>query len=320
LSEDVLRDSRKSFENGLPTNASDLSGVDKTIWGYVPNSLNIVNAFNNDPAAREFQDVGLDGLTDANEKAFYQNYLDFYSKNFGSVPSNIQQDPSADNFVHFRDENFDNSNEMVLNRYKEFCGTSGNSPVDANSEYIKSATTIPDIEDINRDNTMGEGESYYEYHISLRPQDLENADQLAGTNYINNIYVPNPVAAINGYDKSPEARWIHFRIPIREPEKAVGGIQDFRSMRFIRIMMKGWQDPVVLRFARMDLVRETWRKYESQMKGDCEFVASDDNTKFVVTSINVEEDSQKEPIPYIAPVERVNNLQTQSLMNEQYQC
>ena len=317
LSEDVLSDSRKSFENGLPTNANDISGVDKTVWGYVPNSLNIVNAFNNDPAAREFQDVGLDGLTDDNEKTFYQNYLDFYSKNFGSVPSDIQQDPSADNFVHFRDENFDNSNEMVLNRYKYFNGTSGNSPVDENSTYIKSATTIPDIEDINRDNTMGEGESYYEYHISMRPQDLEVADQLAGTNYINNIYVPNPVASINNYDKSPEARWIHFRIPIREPEKAIGGIQDFRSMRFIRIMMKGWQDPVVLRFARMDLVRETWRKYESQMKGDCEFVASDDNTKFVVTSINVEEDSQKEPIPYIAPVERVNNLQTQSLMNEQ---
>ena len=95
------------------------------------------------------------------------------------MPSDIQQDPSADNFVHFRDEDFDNSNEMVLNRYKYFNGTSGNSPVDENSTYIKSATTIPDIEDINRDNTMGEGESYYEYHISMRPQDLEVADQLA---------------------------------------------------------------------------------------------------------------------------------------------
>lgn len=316
LSEDVLRDSRKSFENGLAPDGST-TGLDKTIWGYVPNGLNIVNAFNNDPNARQYQDVGLDGLTDANEKVFFQNYLDFYAKQFGSVPAKINNDPSGDNFVHFREESFDAANAMVLDRYKAFNGTHGNSPVDADAKFIKSATTIPDIEDINRDNTMGEGESYYEYHISMRPQDLQYANQVAGTNYINNIYLPSPVASINGYDKSPEARWIHFRIPIRQPEKAIGGIQDFRSMRFIRIMLKGWQDPVVLRFARMDLVRETWRKYESQLKGDCEFVAADDNTKFVVTSINVEEDSQKQPIPYVPPVERVNNLQTQSLMNEQ---
>ena len=316
LSEDVLRDSRKSFENGLPTD-NNLTGVDQTIWGYVPNSLNIVNAFNNDPNSRPFQDVGLDGLTDANEKAFYKNYLDFYSKNFGTVPANIEADPSADNFKHFREQSFDNTNTMVLNRYKDFNGTHGNSPVDANSTYIKSATTIPDIEDINRDNTMGEGESYYEYHISMRPEDIEAADQTAGTNYINNIYNPTDVPQINNYTSKLSARWIHFRIPIRQPEKAIGGIQDFRSMRFIRVMLKGWEAPVVLRFARMDLVRETWRKYESELKGDCEFIAADDNTKFVVTSINVEEDNLKKPIGYIPPVERVNNLQTQSLMNEQ---
>ncbi|MFM7023500.1 MAG: cell surface protein SprA [Flavobacteriales bacterium] len=317
LSEDVLRDSRKSFENGLPVNATDLSGVDTTVWGLVPSGLNLVNAFNTDPASRPFQDVGYDGLSDGREQTFYNSYLNFYNKQFGSIPLAVANDPSADDFRHYRDENFNTAQTKVIDRYKEFSGVDGNSPASTNSNFLASATTIPDIEDLNRDNTLNEGESYYQYHISLRPQDLEIQDQEAGKNYLNNIINPSNVAAINGYNASLSSRWIHFRIPVRKPELAVGSIQDFRSMRYIRVFLKGWKDPVILRFGKIDLVRETWRKYESQLKGDCEFVATDNNAHFVVTSINVEEDSQKEPIPYIPPVQRVYNVQTQSTMNEQ---
>ncbi len=316
LSEDVLRDSRKSFENGLPVDNTDLSGVDTTAWGLVPSGLNLVNAFNTDPVTRPFQDVGYDGLSDAREKEFYSTYIDYFSKNFGSVPAAIDKDPAADDFRHYRDENFNTSSAKVIDRYKDFSSVDGNSPASTNSGFLASATTIPDLEDLNKDNTLNEGESYYQYHISMRPEDLEIQDQEAGKNYINNIVQPT-ASAINGYNKTLSSRWIHFRIPIRKPEKAIGSIQDFRSMRYIRILMKGWKDPVILRFGKIDLVRETWRKYESQLKGDCEFVATDNNTHFVVTSINVEEDSQKEPIPYVPPVARVYNVQTQSTMNEQ---
>ena len=317
LSEDVLRDSRKSFENGLPTNNTDLSTVDTTAWGLVPTSLNLVNAFNNDPATRPFQDVGYDGLTDDREKVFFNKYLNYYNGAFGAIPQSIADDPSADNFKHYRDESFNSAQSKVIERYKDFSGVHGNSPASTNSAYLASATTIPDIEDLNRDNTLNEGESYYQYHISLRPNDLQLVDQEAGRNYINNIVSPS-VGTINGYGKNNvKSRWIHFRIPIRKPERAIGSIQDFRSMRYIRILLKGWSKPVILRFGKIDLVRETWRKYENQMKGECEFVANDNNTQFVVTSINVEEDSQKDPIPYVPPVERVYNVQTQANMNEQ---
>ncbi|MCX6183410.1 MAG: cell surface protein SprA [Bacteroidetes bacterium] len=317
LSEDVLRDSRKSFENGLPVNDNDLSAVDTTIWGLVPTGLNLVNAFNTDPASRPFQDVGYDGLSDQREQTFYSKYLEFYNKNFGAIPSAIANDPSADDFRHYRDDNFNLAQAKVIERYKDFSSVDGNSPASTNSAFLASATTIPDIEDLNKDNTLNEGESYYEYHISMRPNDLDIEDQKEGRNYINNIINPSSIPTINGYSGSVSSRWIHFRIPIRKPERAVGSIQDFRSMRYVRIMLKGWEDPVILRFGRMDLVRETWRKYESQLKGDCEFVATDNNAHFVVTSINVEEDSQKQPIPYVPPVQRVYNVQTQSTMNEQ---
>ncbi len=316
LSEDVLKDSRKSFENGLPIDGTTMTDVDTTIWGFVPTKLNIVNAFDNDPTGRKNQDVGLDGLSDDREKVFFKDYLAYYNSTFGAIPASIDADPAGDNFKHYRNEDFNSTSSKVIERYKSFNGVHGNSPVDNSSSFVASATTIPDIEDINRDNTMNEGESYYEYHISMRPQDLEISDVSSGTNYLNNM-IDGAGTPINSYGTTPTAKWIHFRIPIRQPEKAVGGIQDFRSMRFIRLMMKGWSDPVILRFARIDLVRETWRKYESALKSDCEFVAVDDNTKFSVTSINVEEDSQKEPIHYVPPVDRVTDLRTQSTLNEQ---
>ena len=67
ISEDVLKDGYKSFENGLPTSANVID-VDTTQWGRVPTNFSIVEAFDNDPLSREFQDVGLDGLNNTDEK------------------------------------------------------------------------------------------------------------------------------------------------------------------------------------------------------------------------------------------------------------
>ena len=53
ISEDVLKDGWKSFENGLPISES-IENVDTTIWGRVPTTYSIVNAFDNDPSSRSF--------------------------------------------------------------------------------------------------------------------------------------------------------------------------------------------------------------------------------------------------------------------------
>ena len=49
--------------------------IDNTsVWGRVPsNPLQVTNAFSNDPADRPFQDIGFDGLNDADEKIKFHN-------------------------------------------------------------------------------------------------------------------------------------------------------------------------------------------------------------------------------------------------------
>lgn len=64
ISEDILRDGRKFFENGLPGDGSD-TDVEYTAWGRVPTQQQIINAFeSSDENARPNQDVGFDGLRD----------------------------------------------------------------------------------------------------------------------------------------------------------------------------------------------------------------------------------------------------------------
>ena len=56
ISEDILKDSRKSFENGLPE--TDLiTEVDSTIWGRVSSQQQITNSFVTDDDAVLLQDV-----------------------------------------------------------------------------------------------------------------------------------------------------------------------------------------------------------------------------------------------------------------------
>ena len=74
ISEDILRDSRKSFENGLP-GSPILQNIDTTSWGRVPTVQSVVHAFDNSSESRTYQDVGLDGLRDQDEQAFFIDYL-----------------------------------------------------------------------------------------------------------------------------------------------------------------------------------------------------------------------------------------------------
>ena len=111
-----------------------------------------------------------------------------------------------------------------------------------------SATNVPDKEDANRDQTLSKTESYYQYKVSMRPEDL-----VVGENYITDIYETTSHDLPNGLARP--TRWVQFKIPVFEPEKKVGGISDFRSIRFLRMFLRGFEDPIVMRFARLELVR-----------------------------------------------------------------
>ena len=188
ISEDILRDSRKAFENGLPRD-NDITNVDTTVWGRVTNLQSLVNAFDNDPDARPNQDIGLDGLKDADERAFEpngpgSNYLDRIAAVYGTGSAAYQQaqeDPAADNYNYYRDSEYDAQEFTILERYKRYNGLEGNSPTaeQSDEDYPTTGTTLPDVEDINLDQTLSEAESYYQYQVSVRKQDL-----VVGKNYI----------------------------------------------------------------------------------------------------------------------------------------
>lgn len=323
ISEDILRDGRKSFEHGLPPTA-EVENVDTTIWGRVPSLQALVDNFSNVAGSRLFQDVGLDGLRDDDERLFFDEvYLKKIASLYGTnspIYQNAIEDPSKDNYHYFRGTDYDNDKDYssILKRYKQYNGPDGNSPTeDINPEsYPTSATTIPNAEDINRDNTLSENERYFQYKVELDPNNMQ-----VGENYIADIYNAQGIRLPNG--QIGEVKWYQFKIPVRDPEKIVGGIQDFQSIRFMRMFMKGFESQMVLRFATLELVRGEWRRYRYDLLSPGEYIPNDiqSETSFDILSINIEENGKRSPIPYVIPpgIERETNIGTTNLqmLNEQ---
>ncbi len=327
ISEDVLRDSRKSYENGLPTTAT-VENVDTTGWGRVPNVQALVESFDTDEASRQYQDVGYDGLSDTDERLFYSDaglhaFLDTIASAYGPNSQAYQRafaDPSSDNYHYFRGSDYDEDPKFssVLERYKNFNGPEGNSPTDAQNQenYPTAATTLPDVEDLNRDNTLSEAERYFQYEIELDPAKME-----VGQQYITDVYLAQGIQLPN--NKVTSTKWYQFKVPISQPDRAVGGITDFRSIRFMRLFMKDFERPVVLRFATFELVRGEWRKYQNSLLAAGEYIPDDIQalTTFDVSTLNIEENGFRQPIPYVIPpgIEREINLGTTNLirLNEQ---
>ena len=298
ISEDVLKDSRKSFENGLPSSANIIQ-VDTTVWGRVPKVQSLVNAFNNELDSRVYQDVGLDGLSNADESSFFSDFLTAVEGNITNPDAiaKLQADPSSDNFHYYRGSDYDGQRLGILSRYKRYNGLEANSPTAEQSDesYPTTGSTLPNVEDINRDNTLSESESFYSYRVSIRPNDLE-----VGRNYIIDKVVDDTKFE-NGTVSS--VNWYQFRIPINAYEDAIGGIQDFKSIRFVRMFLTSFSDSVIMRFARLDLVRGEWRRYNLEFtEGGEDWTGYEpvDGT-FDISAVNIEENAGKQPVNYILP-------------------
>jgi cell surface protein SprA len=302
VSEDILKDSRKSFENGLPK-AVDISGLetDRTEWGRVPVKPTINFAFDSDPTARQNQDVGLDGLSTVQEKTFFDTtYIQKVRARFPASSNAVLQavdDPSADNYHYYRGTDFDNSDVPILVRYQRINSHEGNSPTqDQGSEsYPTAISNTPDDEDLNKDFTVNELEEYFQYKIEVSEDGL-----VVGKNFVTDSVVKS-VKLANG--KSEAVTWYQLKIPVREYQRKVGEITDFKSIRFMRMFMRGFEDSVILRFAQMQLVRADWRKYLNSLVQPGEHIPQDpsDPTNFVVSTVNIEENSTRTPIIYTLP-------------------
>ncbi len=301
VSEDVLKDSRKAFENGYPvTDASvDAANTDTTDWGRVPTVQSVVNAFDNNPSSRAFQDIGLDGLSDTYEQVFFRSYLDSLGSVVDpSVITEFQADPSNDNFHYYRGSDYDAAQLTILERYKEFNGHEGNSPTaeQSSESYPTAATTLPDVEDVNRNFNLDRTETYYQYRVRLSPEMLQPEN--VGKNYITDVV--QATKTVNGDVKN--VNWYQFKIPIRQPERVVGNIRDFKSIRFMRMFLKDFNEEVVIRFARLGLVRGEWRTYNREEVPPGDVVGSEPGTAtFNIAAVNVEENSNRVPINYTIP-------------------
>lgn len=297
ISEDVLKDGRKAFENGLPSTA-EVSLVDTTVWGRVPRVQSLVPAFNYEPESRKYQDIGLDGLADNDERSFFKDFLETM-KNIltPEAYAELENDPSSDNFHYYRGSDYDRDKVGILERYKHYNGPEGNSQTAEQSteSYPTTGSTLPNTEDINRDNTLNENESFFSYRISMRPEDLE-----PGKNFIVDK-VRNEASFVNG--TKSVVNWYQFRVPIYGYDKKVGDIQDFKSIRFIRMYLTNFEDSVILRFAKLHLVRGEWRKYNFDLTEGGESWTGQEPPvgSFDISAVNIEENAGKEPVNYILP-------------------
>ncbi len=323
ISEDVLKDSRRFYENGLATPTIPAATTSSN-WGTSPlNPIQVTQAFSNDPADRPYQDVGFDGLTDTAEVRVREQYLTDLANTFGAGSKAYQDalnDPSADNFRYYRDAVYDQLGTGILGRYKQFNNPHGNSPIaTAGSDFAEAFTLYPDNEDLNRDNTLNESEEYFQYRVDIKPS-MDPSMQV-GQNFITDRKVVN-VQLADGTRQ--DQIWYQFRIPVSQYDRKVGEIPDFKSVRFMRMFLTDFEDSVVLRFAKLELVRNNWRRfsYDIDSSGLYKPIDLNGSTSFNVTAVNIEENDKREPIPYRIPpgIERVQALSNGGiniLQNEQ---
>ncbi|NNC95882.1 MAG: cell surface protein SprA [Chitinophagales bacterium] len=321
LSEDILRDSRMSYENGLKANLSDM---DKTEWARVPKIPPITNSFDTDPNSRAYQDVGFDGVDDIDESTHYSDFFQAIPTTTWNqnVKDNLSTDPASDNYLSFRAEEYDDIQEDIVERYKYYNNPDGNSPIAGDNDVFSQAATFqPDIEDFNRDNSLSTTEEYFQYEIPIYPNmDVDNHPYI-----VSKSTNPGYEDQLNNCADNRDYNWYQFKIPIREYDSKVGNIQDFKSIQFIRMFLTGFADSLTMRFATFDLIRNQWRTYQFNLDESIDNVQVEPEPEavFNVSSVSLEENSEKEPVNYVLPpdIERESGVGTTSsgavLLNEQ---
>jgi len=261
ISEDVLKDGRKQFENGLPDDGN-ISLLPQTDFGtVVPQNQSLIYAFDTTGDQRTNQDVGFDGYDDGEEKS--------------NFPAGFAgDDPAADNYTYYL-----NTEGDVLERYKKYNGVDGNSP-DTFSDTNRGSTAQPDVEDVNRDNTMNTIDSYFQYKINITPSEL-NPD----TNPF--IVDSKSKTRFTPDGTNPTITWYQFRIPVQgDHVESVNGISDLRSIRFARLVMTDFTEQTTLRFGTLDLVRSDWRRYNLPLNASNTLPDADFSIGVVSNQIN----------------------------------
>ncbi len=317
VSEDVLPDNVREFENGLPGDPANTNTVGRSEWARYPLTTPPTTSFSNEPAERPYQDVGIDGLRDEDERLFFKKYVDTLTSIYGAnaqIVTNAVNDPTGDNYHYFRGTDLDGKG--IVARYLPINGTEGNTPINSNQNgYSTQGSPNPDTEDLNGNTTLNTSERYWEYKMNF-----SRADMQVGKNYIVDV-IPAEVSLVN--NQTETINWYQFRIPLVSG-KAIGEIQDFKAIEFIRMYMKGWSSETILRFAKFQLVSTTWRTSRDYMgvETDTMIVDPQPGSFFNIGTLNIEENASRQPFPYVLPPgirrqQQVASTQPGLLQNEQ---
>ena len=323
VSEDVLRDGKKFYESGMPVDGT--SAFETTQWGRIPKQATQTYAFATTSGSRERQDVGLNGLTNDEERLFGA-YSDWLQKIGGVVQNDSllaawQQDPAGDDYHYFRGSDYDDERRSIIDRYRLINNPQGNSPSSDNQteSYDTSYKSGPDVEDINQDYTLNEYERYFQYRIPISDDELQayNRGMKSDDSYIVDHRDYN--AKLRNGD-TLTVRWYQYRVPLQEWESKVGAINDFTSIRFMRMFLTGFEQPITLRFGSLDLVRGEWRQYKQNLQTS----AGTETGTLEMSAVNVEENTERQPVAYVLPpgISRVTDPNQQQLTedNEQALC
>lgn len=303
ISEDVLRDGYAFSESGLPL-TDDLSLVETTPWGRVPRGQTMSYTFDSSPEARQRQDVGLDGLPSAYEgqHASYSTYLERLRQvvspetlaRWGDDSHSPLKDPAGDDFRHYRSAIYDRAETPILERYRYYNGTEGNSTEpsgDAEEGEALVGRLAPDIEDLDQDHSLTDRERYYEYRISLRPGDLRPSQGYVIAER------ESEVVLRNGH--TDRVKWYQFRIPLDRYTRAIGGMRDLRSVRFMRLYLSGFAEEVNLRFGSLHFTRGDWRVYPHPLHESG--ATPSEAGRLEIGAVGVETDGDRTPVSYTLP-------------------
>lgn len=286
VSEDILRDNLQMYENSIPLDPNVPTPLESSAWSEVPLTTPTIIGFPNNTADIDKQDIGYDGVDDFGETQKFNEYLASFST---TLPPSVQQDPANDNFVYFEDPSLNTDN--LLERYRGFNGPQGNAPDGQSNER---GNPRPDIEDLNNNRSLDQGESYYEYELNF----VNNGGQINpdSTSFLREV---RPVAAAGS---GQEELWYRFQIPVQQGT-AVNGIEGFRSIQFMRMYMTGFESQKTLRMAEFELVRNQWRTQQPTciLPGVDGGVVDADSMEFSIDAVGIQENNSKIPFNYLLP-------------------
>ena len=209
-----------------------------------------------------------------------------------------REDPAGDNYHYYRGSDFDAAKTSIMDRYKRINNPQGNSPASDNQTegYDTSYKTGPDVEDINQDYTLNEYERYYQYRIPISDDELQAYNRGANPEGSHIVDHRDYKAKLRNGD-SITVRWYQYRVPLTEYDSKIGSINDFTSIRFMRMFLTGFEEPIVLRFGSLDLVRGEWRRYKQNLQTS----AGAETGLLEMSAVNVEENTDRQPVAYVLP-------------------